>query len=190
MAAESDPMIDDENKYYAASAEARAEIEALSDLDHAKLVVIARYFHKVRLTHTVHSAEDLLQEAIVRTLSGHRRWRRGVTMLKHLDRTMESISGNLNLEDRMPRANFVTAEMEEESIPLDEYLARKEELAEVKTWFSKDPLALNLLIQKAVGMTPSEIQENLGIGSTEYETVLRRIRRTLARQIAAKGEMQ
>ena len=87
------PQIPSEDGH-ASSNEAAEAIVGLSAKERATLRKLARSYWKDR-THAPNAAcdpDDLLQEALVRTLQGTRRWRRSVAILKHLVRTMESIS--------------------------------------------------------------------------------------------------
>ena len=177
---------------YHSTAEARAAVESLSDDDHAKLMIIAHYFRKHRLRGTIHEATDLLQEAILRTLRGNRCWRRGVSIVKHLDRTMESISSNPRLQDQATLTELRDAANVRDPVRMDEHLIQKEEqqteLEKIRGWFSADPPALSVLALQALEKSPSEVQEELGIGPKDYATILRRIQRTLAKQSNTQGD--
>ena len=80
----------DENTHdgsYATHIDAAEAIDSLSNADHKKLVLIARYFWNLRKLGTDWGEpEDLLFEAVLRTLEGERRWRHStVSMVRHLD---------------------------------------------------------------------------------------------------------
>ena len=90
----SETHLGDGEEHYATSQEARTAIEHLQNTDYTKLMLISRSF-AIRLRGTVANAEDLLHEAILKTLDGRRRWRRSVSILKHLDRVMESDSSHM-----------------------------------------------------------------------------------------------
>ena len=81
---------------YATLAEVIEAIHALSATEYKKLTLIAGFFWKQRnLENYALQPEDLLSEAVVRTLTEERRWRKAqVSLIKHLDRTMESISSH------------------------------------------------------------------------------------------------
>ena len=82
-----------ESRQYATTEEVHDAIQHLQDSDFVKLMIIARSFTKRRLYGAVVGADDLLQEAIAKTLAGRRRWNRDVSIVRHLDRVMESDSG-------------------------------------------------------------------------------------------------
>src|SRR5580704_13013780 len=65
--------------------EVREAIERLSDADFLRLKFIARIF-------APNHSEDILQEALMKTLSGERTWRSGISFIWHLRRVMESIA--------------------------------------------------------------------------------------------------
>lgn len=83
---------------YATRAEVEAGLAALNASDHAKLAIIAAFFCKERrLALSVIEPQELLSEAVLKTLQCEegKRWSKKVSLLKHLDRAMENISGHL-----------------------------------------------------------------------------------------------
>lgn len=174
----------------ASSAEAREAIEGLSKADHAKLTLIARGFARGRIQGTVVEPEDLLHDAIVKTLDGRRRWNKSVSIIKHLDRVMESDAGHV-AEKCVSHFSGPILDAAGEFIaqtldPL-ERLAASNELEHLVELFAGDEVSLALLRLKCDGFSVSEIQRELGIGKTQYETVTKRIRRRLAKQLADGG---
>ena len=171
-----------ESGQYATREEAHNAIQHLQDSDFVKLMVIARSFTKTRLSGAVVGADDLLQEAIAKTLAGQRRWNRNVSIIRHLDRVMESDSGHL--AERRVR---------EQTHPLDDHpeiathdpspesrLRFSETLDKVLALFTGDERALQLIHLKGEDHSASEIREKLGMSKLEYDTVSKRIRRRLA----------
>ncbi|QDV04460.1 RNA polymerase sigma factor [Engelhardtia mirabilis] len=133
--------------------------------------------------------DDLLQEAIVRTLQGSRRWRRSVTIVKHLIRSMQSISWEaLRVRRAQPHAWAEDSVDEldpgdrpdeaEGSIVVDVVLAR-EELAQLEGLFEHDEEALEVLRCRSLELSPSETCAHLGIERPRYDTVNKRIWRKL-----------
>ena len=167
--------------------EARTAIESLRNEDYAKLMLIARYFAKNRLKGTLVEPGDLLHGAIVKTLDGQRRWNKQVTIVKHLDRVMESDSGH---EAEKQAARGLSQLPEENLEPVDQQpspevrLLVHEELENLLDLFAADENALKILHLKADDFSASEIQRALGIEKREYDTVTRRIRRRLAKHLA------
>jgi hypothetical protein len=87
---------------YATRGEVEAGLAALNASDHAKLAISAAFFCKERrLALSVIEPQELLSEAVLKTLQCEegKRWSKKVSLLKHLDRAMENISGHL-VEER------------------------------------------------------------------------------------------
>lgn len=177
---------------YHSTSEVMAAIEGLTEDEHKKLAIIAALFHKRRPFRGIHDADDILQEAVFRTLTGRKRWRRGVSIIKHLDRAMENISGHRRHEDSMTTSALAIIANRQDPVRIDlrlmEREAQRAELRKVQDWFSGDRRALDVLALKAIGMSRSETLQELGISQKDYETISRRILRTLTKQ--AKGDEQ
>lgn len=177
---------------YASNDESRAAIHALQDDDYCKLMIIASYFCKQRrLRPGQLEPQELLGEAIQRTLSGKRRWRKtAVTMLRHLDRAMESISGH-TVGDVVAEAEALGVIVAEEFDPRAEVprrfnraiaevdLLAREQLKEIEALFAGAPLALAVLRAKAEGRTESETIIHLGIDKRAFEAARKKIEREL-----------
>lgn len=170
--------------------EARHAIESLGPSDYAKLVLIARSFARTRLQGTVVEPVDLLHDAIVKTLDGRRRWNKNVTIIKHLDRIMESDSGHVaehrvaHGAERLPDGELEPAAQLTDPMTR---LSAVEELEDLLDLFANDKMALNLLLLKSHGLSAFEIQRELGIGKTQYETATKRIRRHFAQHLSEGG---
>jgi DNA-directed RNA polymerase specialized sigma24 family protein len=174
-------------------AEARAAIEGLSDPDHAKLMLVARGLRRARLRGDTVAPEDLLQEAFAKTLQGARVWNRSVSMLKHLAEVMRSDSSHeAERRSKWPMRSLegTLENLEEEGYPArsSTALEDRDEFERVLRLFETDDVALRLLRLKGEGYSASEIQRELGIGKVQYETVLKRIRRALAKTLADGGK--
>ena len=169
---------------FATPRQAQEAIANLRPTDHAKLMLIARGFVRSRLQGMSVDPEDLLQEAVVKTLDGRRRWNLTVTIIKHLDRVMESDSGHI-AQKRL--AHGITALPDNHAEPAaqrpspEDQLRVLDELDSVFALFADDPSALALLRLRGNGLPASDIQRDLGMGKTEYETVNKRIRRRLVK---------
>jgi hypothetical protein len=183
---------------YASNEEVAAAIAALTDGDNFKLMLVAGIHWRQRQLRDAMSPEELLQEAIARTLvtSGRRRrWRRAVvSIVDHLDRTMESISGHavgavvaeaqfldqLSAEDFDARAEtprrFHRAEAE------DRLLAR-EQLEQIERCFEGAKPAFDLLRLRAEGYSESEITERLGMDKRSYEAARKKAEREVAKYV-------
>lgn len=182
-------MMTDTDKQYVTLEEARDAIEKLGQTDHVKLMIIARSFCRSRMNGTVIEPDDLLQEAITKTLEGKRRWNKEVSIIKHLDRVMESDSGHLVAQS----VAHGTKSLEDyESDPADSQfdpdarISAKEKFNGVLGLFEKDKIARDLLVLKSQGFWASEIQRELGIEKVQYETITKRIRRNYAQYLVRK----
>src|SRR6185295_3025806 len=162
------PEADDEEgeQQFATQLEAREAIEQLKNEDHAKLMLIARGFARTRLRGTAVSPSDLLQDAIAKTLDGRRRWNRRVTIIKHLDRIMESDAGH----EAASRASRGTRQMHDgdaeraSTLPLAETrLLAIDEFDGLLVLFKDDQAAIDLLRLKASEVSAAEIQRELGM---------------------------
>ena len=175
---------------YASPEEAAEGIAHLSSKDKATLLKLSRSYWADRMSgpHAASDPDDLLQEAIVRTLQGTRRWRRSVTIVKHLIRAMESISWEaLRARIAQPHAWAVDTVEEidpgdrsDESMVVDVLLAR-EELTQIEGLFERDKEALEVLRCRSIELSPSETCDRLGMERSRYDTVNKRIWRKLTK---------
>lgn len=163
----------------ASKAEVRAAIEGLTDGDYAKLMLIARGFARARIRGSVVEPEDLLQEAITKTLGGRRTWNRTVSILKHLDRVMESDAGHIAEKEAAH-----TPPPAAEGLDPWERAAAQAKLNDLLSLFVGDDQALEVIHLKAEGFSASEIQQQLGISETHYDTVTKRMRRRVAKHLS------
>lgn len=184
---------------YASTEESRAAIATLSDDDYIKLMVIAAFFCRERcLRRDQLEPEELLGEAISRTLEGERKWRKNrVGIVRHLDRCMESISGHVVAKEmaktQMGEAIF-TEEFDQKTqsprttqrADAETRIAAVDELERIRMLFVDSPTAFQVLQLKAEGHTESEITLKLGIGKKGYEAARKKIERTIAAYIAAQ----
>ena len=174
---------------YATREEAHHAIQDLQKSDFAKLMWIARSFtSKRRLNGADAEPDDLLQEAIAKTLDGRRRWSREVSIIRHLDRVMESDSGHLverrKLEAKRGRDHLYDPDLHRESASLEpspeDRVRDRDALDNALAWFAGDKQVLQLIRFKGDDRLASEIRCELGMSKTEYDTVTKRIRRRLA----------
>ena len=173
---------------FATPVEAAEAIDALSPRDHKKLVIIARYLWRLRkLNKDWIEPEDLLYEAITRTLDGGRRWRKSsVSIVRHLDRVMESISGHWVQQGSVYRETLesahVLAEIRTDVRPrIEDEIDAREQLEAIETLFAGDGGAWAVLRCRTEDLTASQIKNRLNLSDKAYETICRRIRRKLVR---------
>lgn len=164
---------------YASQEEVVAAIRALSDVDHQKLVIIARFWHQQRrgLSRLGIEPEELLSEAFERTLNERRRWRKArVTLIRHLDATMRSVSGQMLAAAKSEREGLAAVHDRQPALPtLEAQVLAREEIAAIDKFFSDDPSALGVLRCRADGKDAEEIRSELDLTKTEYATICRRI---------------
>lgn len=181
---------------YASPEEARAAISALNDADHAKLMLVAAIHWRQRRLRDRMTPQELLSEAILRTLlpaGRRRRWRKSVvSIVEHLDRTMESVSGHvvaaavteaavldaIAAEDLDARTNtprrFHRADAEVQ-------LLAREQLDEIRRLFTGAQSAFDLLSLRAEGYNESETTERLGMDKRAYEAARKKAERVIAK---------
>jgi hypothetical protein len=174
---------------YASQEEVDKAIEALKDPDFVKLMIIARFFCRRRgLTPKEMEPEELLSEAIMKTLQMEKKWRRGVSIIKHLDRAMENISGHL-VEERTRILSFPDGEPSEhkpkddevtERSAQDELISIEESQALLRQVFGDDEQAARVFWLRAEGFQAGQIMAKLDLDDQRYEAIARRIRRKVA----------
>ncbi len=179
-------------------AEVSQAIEALSDADALRLIKAAgAHLKKVGHLKLGRSPEDLLQEAITRTLSGERSWKKGISFVFHLDQAMRSIcsswrksasraeredgneipaSARLGLMDEGD--SVLEQALSREADPEHELLA-KQEVERITSQFADDRIASEVLAGWKMGLDGPEIQELSGISEKEHQAAVRRIRRSV-----------
>jgi hypothetical protein len=169
--------------------EVEAAINGLTEADLIKLSAIASYFCNDRSLSTgTLEPKELLGEAIFKTLTCTKKWRTSVSILRHLDRAMENISGHAK-ENSLRRA--IPKNGEEEEISIEEIaktpgnvvqtVQAREELRRLKVRFGSDHAAWQVVLLRACGATPQEISRQLRLSAREYETIAKRIRRLFFR---------
>ncbi len=176
--------------------EINAAIDALTDQDNSRLLQYARW--RVRglgRKSRGQGHEDLLQEAITATLSDRRRWNKeSVSFFSHLIGAMRSISDHWG-ERFDPSEAYLASEVitsssaGEEIDPMleavspapdvsDETVAR-DEVAHIEEFCAERPLAWLIMDRLVDRMTGPEIQKDLEITQTQYETELKWLRRNV-----------
>ena len=161
---------------YLSREELEAPIRGLSDADFLKLKRIAQIY----IGNHDMDADDLLQEAIVRTLSGERRTcPRNVPVITFITGIMRSIaSGEREKYPRMERLNEDEWNAIEslESSP-EKNLIDLQAFAELETIFEDDNEILQLILHLRNGDSAVEIKRLEGWSETQYSTIRRRMRR-------------
>ena len=176
-------------------------LRGLTDADLRRLEGIAR----VRAV-GLHEVEwqDLLHEAVVRTLDGARQWPTDVGLVVFLRETMRSIASEhwrrRRIDPIVPDSRLRDPPEDVEATVLDSVVdstadperdaAAAETIAQIEKAFQGDLEALHVLWGMALGISPSEIQDEGHMDARRYASTQRRIRRTLAKVFPDRGETQ
>lgn len=186
--------IDDLQGAYATITEVEVALSALSDADLTRLKQIAQLRSAGLSTVT---REDLINEAVVRSLLGKRHWPRSIPFIAFLAQTIRSIANEewrrLDHEQTRVEADLGSNEDDDQPIadlavdhttPEREVVARRT-LHDIELLFQNDSEATTILRGLAEGSTPEQIQTSGSLTPTQYASAQRRIRRKLARHFAA-----
>ena len=186
-----------EPRELATAEESAAALRRLSDTDLLRLEQLAR-LRAIGL-HAV-DWQDLLNEAIVRTLGGSRRCPRDVPLVVFLHQTMRSIASDHWRRLEKPvviAASELGTDPATGDLAMDNaadpgsspecQAAAAETLARIEEVFRHDGNALKVMAGMAIGMSPQEIQQETGMNKTQYASTQRRIRRRLAREFPERG---
>jgi len=184
--------------------EVNAAIEALPKADLSRLKQYAEFrVQPMRLHNPTYTADDLLQEAIVRTLDDRRRWNpKAVDFARHLHETIHSISSHAAGKAKdgliVPATALTRESLEgeqhpnpydqaESPLPDPEHIlttkqtndSAKEAIERIERVLDGDEVALLLIEGMREEMNGPEIRDALGLSQKEYETAMRRLRRTV-----------
>lgn len=139
--------------------------------------------------------EDLLNEAVIRTLTGERTWNKAsVDMVGHLIGVMRSLSSHMAESVGTRKVSTyleseVTQVTEEGHVvrPLEQHpsgrpgperiLEAHQRVERIEQAFKEDNEVSQVIEALRAGLIGLETQELLGISKTEYETRMKRLRR-------------
>jgi hypothetical protein len=149
------------------------------------MLIAASFCKQRQLASGVMEPGELLSEAVLKTLQCEdgKRWSKKVSLIKHLDRAMENISGHL-VGQRTKIVPFADGLQPGES----EYFtpSHEEALIEAETEasrfsfvFGNDLEAQEVFAMRMDRHRPNEIQKRLTLTPTQYETINRRILRIM-----------
>jgi hypothetical protein len=172
--------------------EIAAAMEALAAEDTLRLDRYSRF----RITRIGRAADtrdhdDLLAEALRKTLEGDRSWNKDVTFPAHLFGAMWSISshwaetfaneqraGRAQISDRKDARTELTGIVDEVA---ERDAAAHQMLDQVRALFANDALASNIVAGWEDDLDPTEIRELLDIDKMTFDSKVRAIRRELIR---------
>lgn len=177
-----------ESKGTRSPVEVRQALAGMSDIDYVRLSKAAKYF----APGTSFAADDLIQEAIRRLLDGSRNWPTDVQLTTFLSNVMKSIVWAdrrqsksrpliVPIESTGPfgQRNNVDASVQHSSAEEVVLIEGEsdERINEVLRLFEDDEDASMVLMGLSDEMSAQEIRDELGLDSTSYNTIRRRIRR-------------
>ncbi len=170
---------------HASETEVEAALHGLTADEHLKLHVIAKSYCRSRgFSISVLEPTELLSEAILKTLQRDKKWNKNVSIVKHLDRAMENISGHLAAKRSkiIPFPNGLSPGEEHErdfnAPPAQEELTKQEsEDVLLKQVFGNDEQAKRIFVRRAEGFSVPDILTEFQLTAAQYETVARRMRR-------------
>jgi hypothetical protein len=169
-------------------AEIRSEISSLTAGERTKLIKIASYYGKGRIT--FEEPDELVQEAIYRVLAGMRKWPRDLEKLRFLAGVIKSIAGDRkrDLRQALKRTVLLNEEREvgEARRGLMDYegkeargIRAKLDVKRIMTHFDDDPIAQKMLMGMADGTRGEDLEQASGLSRTEYERKRKKIRRRI-----------
>lgn len=170
---------------YATAGELAHAVGELTPSDFAKLARVAQL--RARTLPEL-DWQDLLQEAVRRSLAGTRRWPHGVPLLQFLAEVMRSLASD-QMRRRVTEAGISFSDPDHEqtlaAIAADgrspeEAAIERDLLARLKSLFAGDREALAVIEGLRQGLGPAEIQSTVGLDQVRYDSTRRRIRRKLA----------
>jgi RNA polymerase sigma-70 factor (ECF subfamily) len=155
-------------------------LRALSDDDLLRLQVLARL--RARSLPSGVAWSDLLHEAVLRALAGTRPWPSGVPLLAFLAGIMRSLcSEQWRLRVRQETFADRSSPDTTEARDPERVYAAVEALTAIDRLFASDILALKVIAGLTNGLTAEDIRCHYGLSPMEYDTVRRRMRRTMLR---------
>lgn len=156
--------------------EARKRIRRLRPAEAVRLGELARVCARSVGSRT--EGAEVLNEAIARVLEGRRRWPADLPVDVFFSEVMRSIAHEWR--QRAWREPFLDDQAIPDIAVAPEHRAEIESVTGVVRRFLKnDPLALRLFELELAEMTGFEIQRELGLDATAYDTLRRRFRRRL-----------
>jgi hypothetical protein len=169
-----------------------AAVRAFSIADWSRLHKVAKAFS----FKTGWGFEDLLQEAIMRTLQGTRNCPSDVDVMKHLVDTMSSIADGERdkAHNQVPHVPIAQPGIEDAEDPAspewsaEDTLAYESGRAEILAMFDDDPVARELVEGILARFDTEQLKELTGLQGTAYNTKRTLVRRRLLK-LSPKGRI-
>lgn len=174
-------------------------IQALSEKDLYRLKKAARFrFRSLGSYVAGKDYKDLEQNAIARTLSGDRQWRKGIDLIRHLDQTMRSICDSWRKSQRraadagaaeVTAADLIDDDSSESPVDLapsaepdqERSIAASQALRDIAGSFADDAQISNIIAGWQQGLKGPEIQEIADMSKKEFDGAVKRLRYKLTR---------
>lgn len=178
-----------------------AEVErAAAELSLANLKRLRAIAHVIMRRYGVDVAgrdyDDLVSEALARTLNGTRSWRKGVDFMHHLTQSMRSIAWRWFEREAEKRAAAAARPWEHQQLApandddaavaerviapqpdVERAAIARERLRKITGAFADDPEAKAVLAGWAIGCKGPEIRRRYGMTEKQLRAAVRRIRR-------------
>lgn len=182
----------DDEKTYRTRDDVEAAVRAFSIADWSRLHKVARAFS----FKTGWGFEDLLQDAIMRTLQGTRNCPSDVEVMKHLIETMSSIADGERekAHNQVPHVPTTQPGVENAEDPVspewsaEDNLAYEGGRAEILAMFDDDPVARELVEGILARFDTEQLKELTGLQGTAYNTKRTLVRRRLLK-LSPKGRI-
>ena len=165
--------------------EVKAALNALTPIDKAGLSRAAEFLCFIN---GLDQPDDLLQEALTRTLAGQRRCRRNLAFIPFLYGSMRSIASAAAKAVRRSRIDpFAELDDAEEAEELstdavdfvdpERLASARDSLKKLGELFTHDEEVLILIEYMASGLRGEELRKSLGLSKTEHDTIRKRMHR-------------
>lgn len=176
--------------------EVRERISQLREPDILKLLELAHA--QLYKSGALAPMEELLSESVSRILSGRRNWRRDMDTVPFLFGVMKSISDEF-LKRReaslvIPESDIPGADPSGEGLlerstrddpklsVQERAISAQEKLRRVEELFNDDELAQQVVLGRAEGWSPEEVQKEFNMTKTEYASASKKIRRRFLKE--------
>lgn len=176
--------------------EVRERISQLREPDILKLLEFAHA--RLYKSGAVAPMEELISESVSRILSGRRNWRRDMDTVPFIFGVMKSISDEF-LKRReaslvIPESDIPGADPSGEGLlerstrddpelsVQERAISAQEKLLRVEELFNDDELAQQVVLGRAEGWSPEEIQKEFNMTKTEYASASKKIRRRFLKE--------
>jgi len=175
----------DVTKDWLSEDEIREALDALSSAEHLRLGVAAQRL----CAGTGFTGGELLNEAVVRLLSGERSCKRALPMVVLLYGAMRSITWSSRSATKTDPLRLgatgtdALADLVQPGRMIDEVLVDqadyRQRLAALESLFTEDDEAFYVVMADADGTSAAQAREQLGLTEVAYATIRKRIRRAI-----------